>query len=172
MFDFNNCEFSQKSIDATASAYARGSRTGAIFGARQVTINLNGGKYVSDNGYCTLGTFISGAIINVNGAEVVSKSSTNNEIGPAFRNETGYGSVSTFNIDNAIVYQQTGNVIEWSHQGGDIAQPAAIWTINGGDFSNRFSYSGNSGNKSLTINGGIYNIDVSAYLGTGKACVQ
>jgi hypothetical protein len=66
-----------------------------VFAGSNATLVINGGKYTSDNGYCTLGSFYSGGNIAINnGAVVESKSSTGYEIGPCFRNETGWKAVS------------------------------------------------------------------------------
>ena len=169
-FTLDNCEFSQKSVDETSSAYNRGSRCGAVFAGSNATLTINGGKYISDNGYCTLGSFYSGGNIVIdNGAVIESKSSMGYEIGPCFRNETGWEAVSQFTINDVVAKQSSDLMLIWNHQGGGIATPAAIWTINGGDFS-AFSAPGNDSYRSTTINGGTFNVDVSNWLGAGKTC--
>lgn len=169
VFRLAGCEFSQKSVDQTASANGRSTRTGAVFAGQQVTIDIDGGRYSSDNGYCTLGTFSSGASLNVGGgAEIASTSSPGCEPGPAFRGETANGSRVEYDISDAVARQDSGKMFAWSHQAGSFANPAVSWTIGGGEFYG-FSPETNS-NTSTSIEGGSFDADVAGYCAPGRTC--
>lgn len=142
-----------------------------MFAGSQVNVSINGGEYTSDNGYCAIGTLGSGASIFVNGnAKVESKSSTGSGIGPAFRIETVNGAAGRVTVNSGSIVQESGEMFVWNDQtGSGFATPAATWILNDGDYD-KFGYAGNSAFKSLSVAGGTYNTNVSAYCIEGKTC--
>lgn len=182
VFNLNNCEFTQKCVDDNLDPYARQSRTDTIIAGGQVTVNINGGRYVGYNTYGTIATFSSGANINIsNGAYVESATSTGSKLGPVLLNELDGAIESKFTVNDATVMQATAagstSMLTLYSQSGATAGMVSEFIINGGEFDNFAinQISMPAVNRAI-INGGTFNKNITEIpnvtLGEGKTCTK
>lgn len=149
-----------------------------------VTINVNGGKYVSTNGYCTIGAFSSGTVYNISGGAVVeAKADDGVAVGYAIAEDLSDNVEATITISGKgtevlTKSDATGNnkrMFAVLFMTGHPETAALRISIENGTFDKFSAAAARWGQTSdgvlqLKVSGGAFDKDVTDYCIDGKAC--